>query len=160
MIHTDNWYSYWQRHGAKRRTGMPGLTVFWVYIPLIQKVTNRFSFSFFFRKCAIHFWSGTEKRVKIEPSVFLISSQKHEGRAKSAPPSRARVRPAQKRKKYCQVPVPRVFSDVFWFRINLAKKQGDVLKNWWSAKWLKLAFRRWSLQNLRTSIGLRPSKSF
>ena len=38
----------------------------------------------FFRRCAAHFLAGTEKLVKIKRLVFYIS-EKHEGRAKSAP---------------------------------------------------------------------------
>ena len=83
--------SYWRPDMAARDVpACPGWPFFWVYTPLIQKVTNRLSFSFY-RRCAIHFWLGTEKRVKTEPLVFLIYSKNMRGGEKSAPPSRARV---------------------------------------------------------------------
>ena len=63
---------------------MPGLTVFWLYTPLIQKVTNRFSFSFFQKiRCSflVRYWKARSNQAI---SLFVIY-EKHEGRAKSAP---------------------------------------------------------------------------
>ena len=79
-------------HGDKRLTGVPGLIIFWLYVPLIYKVLDWFSISFF-RRCAFHFWSSAGKLVKIERFVRLISAKNMRGGQNLSPPPRAAAMP-------------------------------------------------------------------
>ena len=94
VLQLRKWFLLTFGHGDKRRTCVPGLIVFWLYTHLIQKVTKRFSF---FRKMhrlfLVRYWKVVRKNQAI--SLFDIF-EKHEGRAKSAAPSRARVKIAKK----------------------------------------------------------------
>ena len=89
---------------SERTTYSVLIVFFLLHIPLIPKVKNWFSISIFSEYAPSlhgHWWSGTEKFIKIERLVHLISTKNMRGgRTKSAPPpsSRDRVKTYHKEK--------------------------------------------------------------
>ena len=69
----------------------PGLSFFLLYTPLIQKVINRFSFSFC-QKMRRSFLVRFQKSRKNQSISLFDIYEKREGRAKSAPPPPTRAR--------------------------------------------------------------------
>ena len=78
--------SYWRLGMATRSAPVcPSGSFFFIYTPLIQKVTDRFSISFLWkmrRLFLVRYW----KVRKNHTGSFFDISEKHEGSSRSAPP--------------------------------------------------------------------------
>ena len=80
----EKWFTLTSGHGAQRRTGVPGLIIFWLYTPEFKKLWTEYRF--FFQKMRRSFLVRYWKARNNQAISLLDICGKLEGRAKSAPP--------------------------------------------------------------------------